>query len=107
MHYAETLMKLGKPAQAHALLLDLFNNVDPTPPQIQLTASAASAAGDNGDAYYYMGEYNLANGQLGLANQELELALAVPNLSNVQRERFRARLQQVRGWMRDQQGHGG
>ncbi|MGH8255128.1 MAG: M48 family metalloprotease [Steroidobacteraceae bacterium] len=107
IHYAETLMKIGRPAQAHALLLDLFNNVDPTPPQIQLTAMAASAAGDNGDAYYYMGEYNLANGQLGLANQELELALAVPNLSNVQRQRFLARLQQVRGWMRDQQNHGG
>jgi predicted Zn-dependent protease len=107
IHYAEALMNTGQPAQAHSLLLDLFNNVDPTPPQIQLTAMAASAAGDNGDAYYYMGEYNLANGQLALANQELELALAVPNLSNVQRERFLARLQQVRGWMRDQQGHGG
>ena len=109
IHYAQALMQVGKPAQAHQLLLDLFNNVDPTPPQIQLTAMAASAAGDNGDAYYYMGEYNLANGQLSLANQELELALAVPNLSNVQRQRFIARLQQVRGWMREQQQsrHGG
>jgi predicted Zn-dependent protease len=107
IHYAETLMKNNQPAQAHELLLDLFNNVDPTPPQIQLTAMAASAAGDNGDAYYYMGEYNLANGQLSLANQELELALAVPNLSSVQRQRFIARLQQVRGWMREQSGHGG
>ena len=109
IHYAQALMQVGKPAQAHQLLLDLFNNVDPTPPQIQLTAMAASAAGDNGDAYYYMGEYNLANGQLSLANQELELALAVPNLSDVQRQRFIARLQQVRGWMREQQQsrHGG
>jgi predicted Zn-dependent protease len=109
VHYAETLMKTGQPAQAHALLLDLFNNVDPTPPQIQLTAIAASAAGDTGDAYYYMGEYNLANGQLALADQELELALASPHLSNIQRARFLARLEQVRGWMREQQAarHGG
>ena len=103
VHYAETLMKFGSPADAHAVLLDLFNNVDPTPPQIQLTAMAASQAGDTGDAYYYMGEYNLANGQLALANQELELALGVPNLSEVQRARFRARLAQVRDWMREQQ----
>jgi predicted Zn-dependent protease len=109
VHYAETLIKDGQPYRAHALLLDLFNNVDPTPPQIQLTAQAASAAGDTGDAYYYMAQYNLENGQLGLANQELELALATPQLSNVQRERFRAQLLQVRDWMREQQQarHGG
>jgi predicted Zn-dependent protease len=103
VHYAEELVAAKQPGQAHALLLDLFNNVDPTPPQIQLTAQAASAAGDTGDAYYYMAQYNLANGQLGLANQELELALASPQLSNVQRERFRAQLLQVRDWMREQQ----
>ena len=109
VHYAETLIKDGEPSQAHALLLDLFNNVDPTPPQIQLTAQAASAAGDTGDAYYYMAQYNLANGELALANQELELALAAPQLSKVQRERFRAQLLQVRDWMREQQQarHGG
>jgi len=109
VHYAEMLIKNGEPDRAHALLLDLFNNVDPTPPQIQLTAQAASAAGDTGDAYYYMAQYNLASGQLGLANQELELALATPRLSNVQRERFRAQLLQVRDWMREQQQarHGG
>jgi len=109
VHYAEALIKDGQPDRAHALLLDLFNSVDPTPPQIQLTAQAASAAGDTGDAYYYMAQYNLANGQLGLANQELELALAAPSISTVQRERFRAQLLQVRDWMREQQQarHGG
>jgi predicted Zn-dependent protease len=109
VHFAEDLINAGQPDQAHQLLLDLFNNVDPTPPQIQLTAQAASAAGDTGDAYYYMAQYNLVNGELGLANQELELALATPRLSNVQRERFRAQLLQVRDWMREQQAarHGG
>lgn len=109
VHYAETLMKAGEPREAHQVLNDLFNLVEPTPPQIQLTALAADAAGDAADAYYYMGEYNLANGELGLANQELELALRVPHLSNVQRERYRALLQQVRGWIREQQQarHGG
>ena len=103
IHYAETLMRAGQPQQAHQLLLDLFNNVEPTPSQIFLTAQAANAADDSGDAYYYMCEYNLENGDLALANQELELALSSPKLTNVQRERFRARLLQVREWMREQQ----
>ena len=54
----------GRAKEAHALLLDLFNNVAPTPEQIRLTALAASAAGDTGDAYYYMSEYHIASGDL-------------------------------------------
>jgi predicted Zn-dependent protease len=103
LRYADALMATGKAKQAHALLLDLFNNVMPTPSQIRLTALAASAAGDTGDAYYYMSEYHLSGGNLPLANQQLELALTSPNLTSVQQQRFRARLLEVRGWMREQQ----
>jgi predicted Zn-dependent protease len=109
---ANALMASGQARQAHELLLDLFNNVMPTPSQIRLTALAASDAGDTGDAYYYMSEYHLSGGNLALANQQLELALATPGLTEVQRQRFRARLIEVRGWMREQQqerprGNGG
>jgi beta-barrel assembly-enhancing protease len=103
VRYAEALMQAGLPQQAHEILLDLFNNVEPSPPQIRLTALAASAAGDPGDAYYYMAQYDLAGGNLPLANQQLELALAAPNLSPIQRARFRAQLDEVRGWLREQQ----
>jgi predicted Zn-dependent protease len=103
VRYAEALMRNNQPQQAHTLLLDLFNNVDPSPAQIRLTALAANAAGDAGDAYEYMAEYDLVGGQLALANQQLELALASPGLTNQQRAKFRARLDQVRGWLREQQ----
>jgi predicted Zn-dependent protease len=103
VRYAETLLQAGQAAQAHELLLDLFNNIEPSPAQIRLTAVAASAAGNAGDAYYYMSEYELANGDLILSNQQLELALASPNLTTIQRQRFRARLDEVRGWLREQQ----
>src|SRR5215471_16560355 len=73
VRYAETLMAAGRPAEAHTMLLDLFNNVPPTPEQIRFTALAASAAGDPGDAYYYMGEYQIAGGNLNLAVQQLQL----------------------------------
>jgi predicted Zn-dependent protease len=102
VRYAEALLKAGKPKPAHELLLDLFNNEEPTPDQIKLTALVASAAGDTGDAYYYMAEYHLSGGDLALANSQLELALAAPNLSSVQRKRFRARLEEIRDWIREE-----
>jgi predicted Zn-dependent protease len=92
-------MAAGRPAEAHNMLLDLFNNVPPTPDQIRLTALAASAAGDPGDAYFYMGEYQLAGGDLNLAVQQLQLALASPHISQIQRQRYRARLDEVREYI--------
>jgi predicted Zn-dependent protease len=92
-------MKADKPKQAHEILLDLFNNVPPTPAQIRLTALAASAAGDMGDAYYYMSEYHISSGELPLASQQLELALASSNLTPVQKERFQARLDEIREFL--------
>jgi predicted Zn-dependent protease len=99
VRYAETLMAVGRAAEAHSMLLDLFNNVPPTPDQIRLTALAASAAGDAGDAYFYMGEYQIAGGDLMLAVQQLQLALASPNISVIQRQRFQARLDEVRDYL--------
>jgi predicted Zn-dependent protease len=101
IRYAEALMKAGRAAEAHSVLLDLFNNVPPTPEQIRLTALAASAAGDAGDAYFYMGEYQIAGGDLLMAVQQLQLALASPNLSQIQRARFQARLDEVKEYIQN------
>jgi predicted Zn-dependent protease len=99
VRYAQTLMADGQNARAHEILLDLFNNVDPTPDQIELTARAASAAGDLGDAYYYMGIYQTETGNLPLAARQYQLALAAPHLTNVQRARIAASLRQVRDYL--------
>jgi len=99
VRYAEALMTAGRPGQAHNMLLDLFNNVPPTPDQIRLTALAASAAGDPGDAYFYMGEYQIASGDLFLAAQQLQLALASPHITQIQRQRYQARLDEVRDYL--------
>jgi beta-barrel assembly-enhancing protease len=108
VRYAEALIKVGRPKLAHDLLNDLFNVSEPTPRQIQLIAQAASAAGDTGDAYDYMGEYYISNGNLMLASQQFELALEAPNLTNVQRERFRARLTEIRAFITEErrENHG-
>lgn len=92
---AESMMQLGDAKGAHRILLDLFNVVPPTPEQARLTALAANAAGDVADSYYYMSEYHLMSGDLPLAINQLQLALAVPKISSVQRARFEARLEEV------------
>lgn len=95
VRYAQTLMLAGKYAQAHHMLNSLFNVVEPTLSEIQLTARAAGAAGDLGGAYSDMGQYQLAVGNLPLAAQQFEIALTMPNLNNVQRARISAQLKQV------------
>ena len=102
VRYGEMLLQQGRGREAHDLLLDVFNNVAPTPAQIRLTAMAASSAGDVGDAYYYMSEYHIASGDLPMATQQLELALAAPNLTGVQRARFQARLDEIRKFLAEQ-----
>jgi predicted Zn-dependent protease len=99
VRYAQALLKANRPKEAHSLLIDLYNNEVSTPEQIQLTALAASAAGDMGDAYFYMSEYHIATGNLQLAMQQLQLALAAPNLTSVQRQRIQARSDEIRDFL--------
>jgi beta-barrel assembly-enhancing protease len=105
VHFAEALLAVGEAKRAHQLLLDLFNNVTPTPEQIRLIAVAASSAGDTGDAYYYMAELHLSGGDLMLATTQLDLALASPEITEVQRKRFLARREEIRGYLREQRGN--
>jgi predicted Zn-dependent protease len=95
VRYGEALLQAGRPKKAHEVLLDLFNNVAPTPEQIRLTALAANAAGDVADAYSYMAEYHIMYGDLPLAINQLELALSVPSITEVQRARYVARLKEL------------
>jgi predicted Zn-dependent protease len=96
VRYADALMRANQPKRAHQILLDLFNSVAPTPEQARQIALAANAAGDIADAYHYMAEFYLMSGDLQLAASQLQMALSVPKLTEVQRARFRARLDEVR-----------
>jgi len=101
--YAEALIVAGEPARAHQILLDLLNNVPPTPAQIRLIARAANAEGDSGNAHYYMGEYYLAIGNGPLAIGQLRMALESPDVNSVDRARYQARLKQINEWLPDEQ----
>lgn len=99
VRYAEALIRARDFDAAHAVLLDLFNNVRPTPPQIRLIANAADAAGLPGEALFYMSEYHLVTGQLPMALEKLRLALLVPDLQPWQKARFEARIAELEPFM--------
>jgi predicted Zn-dependent protease len=99
MHYAETLMRNEEPKLAHAVLLDLFNSVAPSQSQVRVIALAASAAGDEAEANYYMAEYQLLSGELTLAIETLRLALVSANITPVQRARFKARIDELKEYL--------
>ena len=101
--YAEALIAAGKAAEAHEILLDLLNNVEPTPEQLRLIARAANAEGDVGNAYFYMSYYYTAIGNLPLAINQLRMALESPGVHTVDRARFEARLAQLIEYLPEEQ----
>jgi len=103
IHYGEQLIQLGKAKQAHKMLLDLMNNVPPTPEQVRLIARAANEAGDVAESFYYMSEYRIMTGDLIGGIGFLRQALALPELQEIQRIRFEARIDFIREFMSEEQ----
>lgn len=101
--YAEALITTGDPGAAHSVLLDLLNNVRPTPAQIRLIARAASAEGDTLRAYHYMAEYYASIGNLPLAIRQLRMALELPDTHAVDTARLNARLEELIDYLPDEQ----
>jgi predicted Zn-dependent protease len=101
--YAQALLQLGDATYAHEILLDLLNNTPPTPEQVRLIARAADEAGDAAEANYYMAEYRFMIGDLVGGVAFLQRALNVPDLNEIQRIRFEARIDFVREFMTEEQ----
>ncbi len=101
--YAERLLEQGQAEKAHDILLDLLNNVPPTPDQIRLIARAASEAGENAESFYYLSEYRLMIGDLIGGITYLQQALRLPELQEIQRIRFIARIDFIREFMTEEQ----
>ncbi|MDJ0939970.1 MAG: M48 family metalloprotease [Woeseiaceae bacterium] len=101
--YGEFLLRLGQADKAHTLLLDLMNNVPPTPAQVRLIARAANEAGNSAESYYYLSEYELMTGNLVRGIRFLQEALQLPELQEIQRIRFEARIDFIRQYMSEEQ----
>ena len=103
IEYGEDLLQLGMAEKAHELLIDLLHNVPPTPEQVRLIARAASEAGEQAESLYYMSEYHLMTGNLEGGIDFLQQALSVPDLNEIQRIRFEARIDFIREFMSEEQ----
>jgi len=103
IEYGERLLEMRQAKKAHALLLDLMNNVPPTPEQVRLIARAASQAGEEAEAYYYLSEYRLMIGDLTGGISYLQQALRLPELQEIQRARFEARIDFIQEFMSEDQ----
>jgi len=101
--YAERLLDLQQAEKAHAILLDLFNNIPPTPDQIRLIARAASDADESAESLYYLSEYRLMIGDLVGGINYLQQALRLPEIQEIQRIRFEARIDFIREFMTEEQ----
>ena len=93
--YAQALLDEGRYADAHELLFDFLFNVPPSPPEIRMIAQAAGESGRVADAHGYMAEYYLLSGDPWLAIEQLQLALATPEIDNYRQARFEARMDEI------------
>jgi predicted Zn-dependent protease len=101
--YAEALLRFGNAEKSHDVLLDLFNNTAPTPDQVLLIARAAIAADEIAEAHYYRAEYSFMTGDLVGGINFLRQGLEAPDLNEIQRIRFEARIDFVREFMSEEQ----
>ncbi len=95
LDYSLNELNYGDAQTAHKTLLDLFNNVVPSPSQIKLIAKAANSAEDYADSFSYMAEYYLSIGGFKEAIEQLQLALSIDSINDIQKSKFIARLQEI------------
>ena len=79
--------------------MDLFNNKIPTPYQIRLIANAANNAGENAEAFSYMAEFYLSIGNFKEAIEQLKIALTMKPITNIQKAKFIARLNEIEQYL--------
>ena len=92
-------MAYGDPKKSHEILLDLFNNKVPTPIQIRLIANAANQAGQRAEAFSYMAEFYLSMGNFQEAIEQLKIALTMKPITNIQKSKYIARLNEVEEYL--------
>lgn len=99
LFYSEVELNYGSAEKAHENLLDLFNNVAPTPTQIKLIAKAANASGEYAESFSYMGEYYLSLGMFNEAIEQIKIALTIDSITNIQIAKFVARLNEIEEYL--------
>ena len=93
--YANSLILGGHPEQAKRTLRDYGLSDRRDPRFFRLLAEAEQKMGDEANSHYSLAGYYSSIGELELAKESLKLAEAVPNITNYQRYRVQARIEEV------------
>ncbi len=95
LSYATDLIDAGKPKNAVDILNLLAFGSHRDSEALRLMAKAYEKMADSADSHYFMSEYYLASGLPSAAADQLRIALAIPGLSSLQQQRYRARLHRM------------
>jgi predicted Zn-dependent protease len=106
IYYSETLLKVGKPADAQRLLEKLRKTRPLDTELYNLLARASADAGQVNQGHQYMAEYHYHSGNLQSAAQQLEIALRDKNISYYRSAQMAARLKEIRQELRETNRHG-
>ena len=96
INYASALFTLGQKQKAYEVLRDYSRNRELDAPGLKLYADIAGAAGNQGEAYFALAEYQLQNGDVRQAIQQLERAQKLPDLDYYLSSKIEARLQELK-----------
>ena len=97
LSYASDMIDADKPEAAITTLLGLSDvSSDGNGEVLRLLAKAYDKAGNSADSHFYMSRYYSMTGLDDQALQQLRIALAVPNISNYQRQRYQASLERIK-----------
>ena len=97
--YAQALLYAGHGRDALEHLVALLPKSDGNPNLYRLLAMSSGAAGELADAHYFMSEVHVLNGDLMPAIDQLQLALSIPEINQLQRRRAEARLEQLSAYL--------
>jgi predicted Zn-dependent protease len=96
IYYTETLLELGRPADAQRLLEKLQRTRPQDAELYSLLARAAGDAGQVNQGHQYMAEHYYLDGNLESAAQQLEIALRDKSISYYRSAQMAARLKEIR-----------
>lgn len=93
--YAHMLNLAGKPQEAKKMLRDYRATTRRDPRFFKLLAEAENGLGQTANSHFSLSEYYRSLGELHLAVQQLRLAQKTPDISNYQRLRIDARMDEI------------
>jgi predicted Zn-dependent protease len=97
LSYSSDLIDANRPQQAISILLGLpIVNGDGNDAVLRLLAKAYQKVGNVADSHFYMSRYYSTTGLNDQALEQLRIALAVPGISDFQRQRYEARMERLK-----------